>query len=156
MEENKHLGFGVMLRMLGGNEETVNAFLRGKGKRITKLNLGKDNALHFEFEDGYKMKMFDDGQSCCEARYMRTDDDLSEFVGTVLTSAEIRDAPNVPDEYGEHEVQFLLVHTDKGTFTMSSHNEHNGYYGGFYIVVEEEQPSFLEKWRKLVGEDNEV
>ena len=37
-----------------------------------------------------------------------------------------------------HEVQFLEVKTSKGSFTMSSHNEHNGYYGGFSIEVRPE------------------
>jgi len=31
-------------------------------------------------------------------------------------------------------VQFLTIITDNGTFTVSNHNIHNGYYGGFFIV----------------------
>ena len=54
-----------------------------------------------------------------------------------MIDAEIREAPNEPDEYGDHEVQFLLVNTSIGTFTVASHNEHNGYYGGFDIVIKE-------------------
>ena len=49
---------------------------------------------------------------------------------------ELKDAPDIEDEWGEvHEVQFLDVKTDKGVFQMSSHNEHNGYYGGFWIIA---------------------
>jgi len=135
-----HLGLGVMLGMLGGNADSVAAFTGAVGKTIAALRLGDDDALHFKFSDGSKMKLSDEGQSCCENRYMRTDDNLAEYVGAKLLGAEIKEAPNVEDEYDEeHEVQFLEVQTDRGVFTMASHNEHNGYYGGFLIraAVEE-------------------
>jgi hypothetical protein len=138
-DDAKHLGLGVMIAMLGGNRESAEAMQAALGKEITALRLDdgdRDNALHFTFSDGSGLRLFDDGQSCCESRYMRTDDDLSAFVGATLVSAEVRDVPKVPseDEYGdEHEVQFLIVTTSKGAFTMASHNEHNGYYGGFAI-----------------------
>ena len=109
------------------------------GKRIKSLSLGDDDALHFEMVDGSKFKFYDDGQSCCESRYMRTDDTLSDFVGATFTGAEVKDAPSVKDDdYGEHEVQFLEIQTDRGVFTMASHNEHNGYYGGFLIRADSE------------------
>jgi hypothetical protein len=128
------LGMGVMFKMLGGNEDSVAAFTGSLGKTIAVLSLGDDDELHFEFSDGTKMCLFDDGQSCCESRYMRTDDDLTQFIGAQLIDAEIKDAPSIEDEYGEsHEVEFLEVKTSKGSFTMASHNEHNGYYGGFAI-----------------------
>jgi hypothetical protein len=129
------LGMGVMLRMLTGNADSAAVFSGSIGKVITALSLGDDDALHFEFSDGTKMRLFDDGQSCCESRYMRTDDDLSYFVGSTLIDAEIKKAPNMPDEWGDHEVQFLEVKTSKGCFTMASHNEHNGYYGGFSVIA---------------------
>lgn len=131
MREN--LGFSVMLGMLAGNEDSVNAFQDAVGKIISDLRLGEDDILHFVFEDDAKLKLFDDGQSCCEHRYMHTDDDLDYFIGTKFLDAEIRSAPNEPDEWGEHEVQFLIVSTSGGEFTMVTHNEHNGYYGGFLI-----------------------
>lgn len=129
------LGMGVMLSMLGGHADSVAAFKGAFGKTIAGLTLGTDDALHFVFDDGSKMKVFDGGQSCCESRYMRTDDKLEEFVGAKLLGAEIKEAPPVKDDddYGEHEVEFLEVQTDRGVFTMASHNEHNGYYGGFSI-----------------------
>ena len=128
-----NLGMGVMIGMLAGNEESVNAFTAAVGKTISGLSLGEDDALHFVFDDGSKIKIADEGQSCCESRYMRTDDDLSPFVGANLLGATVKDAPDVEAEYETHEVSFLEVQTDKGVFTMSSHNEHNGYYGGFCI-----------------------
>ena len=133
------IGIGVMLNMLGGNEESVDAFTASLNKTITALELGSDDALHFTFEDGSKIKLFDDGQRCCESRYMTTDDDLSYYIGAELVGAEIKNAPDTEDEYGNvHEVKFLEVKTSKGCFTMASHNEHNGYYGGFWIKAERE------------------
>lgn len=132
-----NLGIGVMLNMLGGNSSTVNAFNSSLNKKIDKVFLDEQhNVLVFEFGDGARLKIYDDGQSCCETRYMRTDDTLIEFYGAILLGAEIKDAPNITDQYGDHEVQFLEIKTDKGAFTMASHNEHNGYYGGFAIVCE--------------------
>lgn len=130
-----NLGIGVMIKMLGGNKESVEALTGAIGKTITKLRLGEDDALHFTMDDNSKIKIFDDGQSCCENRYMRTDDKLTEYVGAKLLGAEIKSAPNIKDEYGDHEVEFLEIKTDRGVFTMASHNEHNGYYGGFYLSV---------------------
>ena len=130
---------GVLIGMLAGNSESVAAFTGALGKTISGLRLGEDDALHFEFSDGTKIKLFDDDQACCELRYMRTDDDLAAFIGAVLEDAEIKDAPDAEEEYGTHEVQFLEVKTSKGVFTMASHNEHNGYYGGFCIRAEVEQ-----------------
>lgn len=127
------LGIGVMLNSLGGNAETVKAFTSSLGKTITALSLA-DDELNFEFDDGTRLRIFDDGQSCCESRYMRTDDNLSDFIGAKLIDAELKPAPDIEDGYGSHEVQFLEIKTDKGSFVMSSHNEHNGYYGGFAIV----------------------
>lgn len=131
---NKNLGMGVMINMLTGNESTVKAFTEAIGKRITGLEL-KDDCLEFTFLDNSHLTMYDDGQSCCESRYMRTDDNLADYIGGELKGAEIRDAPSLPLDWGEHEVQFLVIETTKGNFTLSSHNEHNGYYGGFSIKV---------------------
>jgi len=126
------LGLGVMIGLLGGNEESVSAWRNAVGKKISALAL-KDDALHFRFVDGTTLTLADEGQSCCEHRYMVTDDDLAHFIGARLRNAEVRSAPPVEDKYGEHEVAFLVVKTSKGSFTMATHNEHNGYYGGFLI-----------------------
>lgn len=127
-------GLGVMLRAMYGNEDSVAALTAALGKTFTSITLGTDDALHFVFDDGTKIKLADEGQSCCESRYMRTDDNLAEFVGTQFLGAEVKDAPPIEsDAYGDHEVQFLEIKTNKGVFTVASHNEHNGYYGGFSI-----------------------
>lgn len=131
-------GIGYMISVLGGNEDSAEAMQGALNKTIAELSLN-DDVLHLVFEDGYKIGLFDDGQSCCEERYMRTDDELGDFVGAVLLNAETPDAPNaVEDNYGVHEIQFLHVKTSKGVFTISSHNEHNGYYGGIMIRARKE------------------
>lgn len=109
------------------------------GKTIASLRLdpaynGGDGGLLFAFTDGTGIALYDDGRSCCENRYMNTDDDLAAFVGAQLVGADVRDGPNIDDEYGAHEMQFLIVRTSLGDFTMETHNEHNGYYGGFVLT----------------------
>lgn len=128
-----NLGLGVMIKMLGGNSETVEAFQASIGKVISAVELTQQDELHLKFEDGTGLKLWDDGQSCCESRYMRTDDNLGEYIGATLVGGEVKDAPDIDTEYDTHEVQFLEIQTSKGPLTMASHNEHNGYYGGFYI-----------------------
>ena len=129
------LGLGVMIQSLGGNAETVEAVKTALGKTISKVSL-EDNALILKFTDNSGLKLYDGGQSCCEHRYMVTADDLNEYTNTTLLDFELKNAPNIEGEYGEHEVQFLDVKTSNGIFQMANHNEHNGYYGGFWIVAE--------------------
>lgn len=123
-----------MIERLGGNLESVEAFKAGVGKTITDVTLDNES-LALRFTDGSGICFYDNGQSCCESRYMRTDDNLKDFIGGTFDNAVIKDAPPIPYEYGDHEVQFLEIQTSKGQLMMSSHNEHNGYYGGFSIVV---------------------
>lgn len=115
--------------------ENLNLYV---GKVIDSVVLGSDDALHFVFADGAKMMLLDNGQSCCETRYMTTDDDLAFYSGSMLVSIEVRDAPDMDHEYNVHEVQFLEVMTNRGCFTMTTHNEHNGYYGGFNVCIHAE------------------
>jgi hypothetical protein len=124
---------GAMIRMLGGNSESVEAWRKVIGKPIASIALGDDDVLRIATNDGTKIAVSDHAQSCCESRYMRTDDDLSQFVGATLVNGEIRPAPEVEDGGETHEVEFLVLVTDRGNITFSSHNEHNGYYGGFSV-----------------------
>lgn len=120
--------------------ENLNMFV---GKIISSVVLGSDDKLHFIFEDKSKMMLWDDGAMCCERRYMTIDDDLSFFVGTRLVSVEVRDAPDLGSPYNSdndtmHEVQFVEIMTNRGCFTVASHNEHNGFYSGFSVSIESE------------------
>jgi hypothetical protein len=143
-----NLGLGVMINILGGNAETVNAYQKAIGKTIKHVALStvepewdgvSIDTLRLEFDDASTLNIFDSGQSCCESRYMRTDDKLEDFIGATLLNIELKEAPNMEDEDGDHEVQFLELMTSKGALTMASHNEHNGYYGGFAIKLKFQQ-----------------
>lgn len=128
-------GIGVMLSEMGGNEESVKALHAALGKEITNIELVESEEIRFTFPDGSAIGLYDNGQSCCESRYMVCDDDLQQFIGGSIVSAEIADALPVDTEYGCHDVEFLRIHTTKGVIVVSNHNEHNGYYGGFSIRV---------------------
>jgi hypothetical protein len=135
-------GIGVIIRLLSGDssETLLDA---AKGKTISAITVDPeynhgDGGLVIDFADGTGIVLFDDGRSCCEERYVHTDDDLTGYVGALFNGCEIREAPNVQDDdEGVHEVQFLIVHTSLGDITVETHNEHNGYYGGFYLAARE-------------------
>lgn len=128
------IGLGVMINELAGNKDSVEALKAAIGKTIKSLAV--DDALEMKFEDGTGICIFDNGQSCCEHRYMNTDDDLTHFVGAVFQKAEVSPQEDEAKDYGEcKECQFLIITTSKGQFTCANYNEHNGYYGGFSIAV---------------------
>ena len=137
-------GLGVLIKSMTSDPEAVAALEHAIGRTLAFVALDKtanenSGALRFAFADGTAVRLFDDGQSCCEIRYMACDDDLDDFAGATVTDIEIRDVDDVEDEYGDrHDVQFLHVQTDQGAIVVSMHNEHNGYYGGFYHTAEME------------------
>ena len=138
-----HLGIGVMLnRLLGDDGGAI--FRTAIGKTITTLSLdpGEDSTedkLRMTFDDGSKIAIYDNGQSCCEHRYMSTDDDLTVHIDAILVSGELRDGPDKDGEDDTLECQFLLITTSRGVFTMANYNSHNGYYGGFALRVISEE-----------------
>lgn len=92
--------------------------------------------------NGTEFQIWDNGQSCCEYRYITTDDDLPSFTGATLqgvVEGEYRTVePDDPDECGEeHDVSFLRIYTSKGVMVFETHVEHNGYYGGFNVQLRE-------------------
>lgn len=136
-----NLGIGAMLSYLGGNTESAEAFSGAIGKTIAKLELleagdkwdeGGDGSLVLTFTDGSAITLYDNARSCCESRYMSTDDDLTYHIGATLVNAGVRDGPTIESDEVK-EVAFLTVTTSKGTFTINTYNEHNGYYGGIDI-----------------------
>ena len=107
------------------------------GQKILSASIN-DNRLKLALSNGKNIEIWDDGQSCCEVRYIQTDDDVSDLVGNVLTRIKTKEAPNVSDEDTEvHEIVFVEIGTDKSSITLVSHNEHNGYYGGFDLTITE-------------------
>ena len=135
-----NLGFGGMMGMLSGDEEMVDILNGAIGKTITKAELidgGGVNAIRLWFgENG--IEIWDGGQSCCECRYTTTDDNPSDLVGKKLTKVEVADGPDTDDDDNDvHEVQFLRIHAEDETVVFETHNEHNGWYGGFWIQAKE-------------------
>jgi hypothetical protein len=125
---------GEMINMLSSNENEKN--LCPVINKTIKDILFENDSLNLFFEEGIGIRIYDDGQSCCERRYMTTDDDLKYFIGSDLKAVEIGDGPTTKDEDGEHEIQFLKVITSRGVFTIATHNEHNGYYSVFCMKVD--------------------
>lgn len=104
------------------------------GRRIASIVLdGETDRLNVAFDGGDVLRIWDDGQTCCERRYMSTDDDLAHYAGATFIGADVRHGDNREDDEDVHEVAFLIVNTSLGSFTVANHNEHNGYYGGFDI-----------------------
>ena len=137
-----NLGMGVIFGMLGGNEDSVKAYRKSVGqfiKSITLQNKEDPEYIKVVFESGYAIKILDNGRSCCETRYITTDDDLPYYTGAILNNIKTESAPNVrsEDDYDCHEKEFLRIYTSKGVIVFETHNIHNGYYGGFLIEIEE-------------------
>jgi len=128
---SEQLGIGVMIGMLSGNRESAAAVQEAIGRKIVQVKL-EDNSLTLTFDPSLAIELYDDGQSCCESRYMRTDDDPSDIVGHVLMSIETAPAPSIGSDE-DHDVEFLRIITNRGLLVISNHNEHNGYYGGFCL-----------------------
>lgn len=130
------LGIGAMIHLLGGGSEQD----PGKyvGRKITSAAI-EDDRLRLSLEDGTKISIWDDGQSCCESRYMRTDDDIQSLVGHTLQRIEARGGPRDDGEFDVHETAFVEIGTEAGFITIVNHNEHNGYYGGFGLTVTEDK-----------------
>lgn len=130
------LGLGAMIHGLsGGSQHDPNEYI---GRTITAVEMA-DEKLRLTFSDGVKIDIFDDGQSCCETRYMRTDDDTALLVGHKLMHIVAKEAPDMDaeDDYGDHEIVFVEIGTDNGCVTLVNHNEHNGYYGGFGLTIQQ-------------------
>jgi hypothetical protein len=109
-------------------------FRIGGGERAT------DESFVLYFEDGARIVITDDGQSCCESRYMTTDDDIQSLVGNRLvniTGKEVSDKTVLvkQDDWGDHETVFVEIQSSGGFITLVNHNEHNGYYGGFSMTI---------------------
>lgn len=129
-------GIGAMLHYLkGGSEHSSEEY---EGMTIESV-LMDNNKLKLTFNNGKRIIIFDDGQSCCEDRYMKTDDDIRSLVGGKLVHISAKEGPKIKDDdYNVHEQIFIEIATDKGFITLNNHNEHNGYYGGFGLTIKEE------------------
>lgn len=132
-------GLGVMLHALsGGTEESASKYY---GRRIIAASVNDERA-RLEFEDGITIDITDEGQSCCEHRYITCDDNPDHIVSGVLQKIEVTPVPSETGEWdNEHERAFVEIATDSGHIKFCTHNEHNGYYGGFALNIREVSPT---------------
>jgi len=90
---------------------------------------------------GTTLEISDHGQSCCEHRYMKPPNDIDTYVGDKLVAVYVkptRGGLRWEGDYGDvREIEFLEVVTSRGGFVVPNYNEHNGYYGGFCLRIEE-------------------
>ncbi len=131
-------GIGSMLHELGGGTENSASKYYGKIIKDATFESMGDGRFYLEFEDGVKIKIYDDGQSCCENRYMTCDDDPKALVGQTLIGIEVKDGGTTKGAWETHEVLFLEIQGNKSAIQFATHNEHNGYYGGFGLNITEE------------------
>ena len=104
------------------------------GKTISRVVLD-DDQIKLWFNDNSGIFISDAGQSCCESRYITTDDELTALVGQTLVRIDQEAGPDLPG-CGSSKTCFVEIRTaEGGSVTFVTHNEHNGYYGGFYICI---------------------
>jgi hypothetical protein len=127
----------AILRAGPDNAPEADALTLSLGKTIARVQLIGDETLWFVFEDGSTNTLID-VQSCCERRYMTTDDNLEEMSGAILRDVTCAQGPNVVVEGDFRESAFLRIQTSNGEFVICTHNEHNGYYGGFNLSAKSE------------------
>ena len=126
---------------------------------IASVELVGDGELRVTFTSGASLFVTDEAQYCCERRYITCDDDLSSFVGASVLDVVIRDSRDLSrDEDGDcHEAMFVDIVTTSGPIQLCTHNEHNGYYGGFDVQLtitstggaKEVYDNLNGNWRKL-------
>ena len=133
-----NLGMGAMLHMLSGGSPKSAQDYYGRVIKNCCFNKVEDD-VRITFEDGITVRIWDSGQSCCERRYMTCDDSLGDLNGKTLAEINVKPGPNAVTEYGDaHEIAFLEIKTTDGTsVSFTTHNEHNGYYGGFGLSIDE-------------------
>lgn len=144
----RNLGLGVMIQMLGGaREETARAVQNALGKRIAYVMLHADILL-LMFADGTALRFWDGGQSCCESRWMTSDDvgEFDHYIGATFIGADIAEGGESTDEASGYanETQFLNVRTTRGVIQAVTHNSHNGYYGGFSVEAANDIGALME------------
>lgn len=126
------IGVGAAIHMLkGGSEKNASDYY---GLTISNVIVDSQFVI-IEFDNGKKIKIYDDGQSCCESRYVTCDDDATCLIGGKLVKIEASPVEYKSEGYSDHETVFVEIATDKDHIKFCNHNEHNGYYGGFGLSI---------------------
>ncbi len=128
------LGIGTMMYLLG--DGTQNSASKYYGRKIIAAKFENDK-FSITFKDGVSIDITDNGQSCCENRYMVCDDVPEDLVGGKLRAITLKYSEGESEYDGCHEICFIEIATNKTSITLATHNEHNGYYGGFGLNITE-------------------
>lgn len=133
-------GLTVMIDNLFGDKAgTINALQSAVNHTISDIKLEDNMNIKITLDTGDILVITDEGQSCCEQRYITCDADLPTYVGKKILNFrqdEYRasDEEQENSEWGDaHEIQNLIIVTDEGNIDFVTHVVHNGYYGGFVI-----------------------
>lgn len=109
------------------------------GKVITNID-DTNEWLDIHFSDDTYLRIHDVASYCCESRYMTCDDDYSSLYGQRLMRIEQKDVVELSEgKHDSHEISFLEIGTNFGFITIGFHNENNGYYCGFNVVMSSHQ-----------------
>jgi hypothetical protein len=137
-----NLGFGAMMSTLtktNGDE----ALTLGNGNTIVSITIDtdkrEDGVVIIRFIDGAQLELWDNARSCCESRWLHSDDDLPYFTNCTLVSVSVEggDSEEDSDNGGNvKESEFIKIQTSLGMITVVAYNSHNGYYGGISINSE--------------------
>lgn len=107
------------------------------GSRIKSVEfkpqvMGEIDSIFITLHDDSVLRLYDDGQSCCEHRYMEVQSDLQWFENAMFLDAKVVSVHSTDeDDYGFTEVHVLNIFTSVGVIVVVNYNSHNGYYGGF-------------------------
>jgi hypothetical protein len=115
-------------------KQIINSLINQEIRSI-ELIQDHNSIIRIKFRGSVVLKIEDVGQSCCEHRYITTDDKLDVQEEEKLVNILLKEHISGDSDYGAHEIQFLEIQTDKDTYVFCTHNEHNGYYGGFNICL---------------------
>lgn len=136
MEDFKNID-AIFFENKGLDQKEVNLVNSFSDDPIAKMMMDGDELL-ICFKSGREIVISDHAQSCCEHRYMHCEDegDFEFHEGAFLRFVQIV-AGDDEDGYEVHETEYCNILTSKGVIQLVCHNEHNGYYGGFAVRIEE-------------------
>jgi hypothetical protein len=126
--------------VLSVDQETLKTIGSCLGKVIEKVMLAYDHesreSIIIIFTDGTALNLFDDGQQCCEKRWLASDDKSEDVAGGVLMDVQMEEG--VDDEGSEDilQSQFIRIITDKAPYVVTAYNKHNGSYDGITVKAE--------------------
>ena len=82
-------------------------------------------------------------QQCCESwGYFSTNDDITDFIGSVIHNIELVDEALNVDKLPKYAtyldaggIIFVNINTNKGTLQLAVYNGHNGYYSHEVYII---------------------